>query len=303
MTFSLCRERLRFFEAKKPIGTEKKMNNQPVDQFRKFRKSVDRDLHYSVDVIIPALNEETSLPLVLRDLPSVRHVFVVDNGSTDETAVVASQWGAIVVDEPQRGYGAACLRGMDAIQERVRSGEVAPSVVVFLDADYSDHPDYLTSLVEPIFAGEADFVLGSRLLGSRLLGQREPGAMPWQSIFGNKLACWLMHYLFRIRYTDLGPFRAIRYDSLCDLQMSDKNFGWTIEMQIKAARSNLMAKEIPVPYRKRVGVSKISGTIVGSIRAGYKILLTIAKYGFKRGPKPLLRSVGLESEKAHQVVS
>ncbi len=126
-------------------------------------------------------------------------------------------------NEPQLGYGAACLRGMDAIQERIRAGETPPSVVLFLDADYRDHPDYLTSLVAPIFSGTADFVLGSRLLG-----QREPGAMPWQRIFGNKLACFLMYCLFRIRHTDLGPFRAIRYDSLCDLQMSDRNFGWTI---------------------------------------------------------------------------
>lgn len=230
-----------------------------------------------VDVIIPALNEEQSLPLVLQDLPVVRNIFVVDNGSTDSTAKVARELGAHVVYQPQRGYGAACLKGLETIEQRVQSGEAAPHVVVFLDADYSDHPDQLPDLVQPIFDGEVDFVLGSRLLG-----ERETGAMPLQSVFGNKLACFLMRLFFRAKYTDLGPFRAINYRSLKQLKMEDENFGWTIEMQIKAARSKLRFREIPVPYRRRIGESKISGTVSGTIKAGSKILYTIARYGLQR---------------------
>ncbi len=227
----------------------------------------------SVTVIIPALNEQRSLPLVLADLPAVGRVIVVDNGSTDDTANVARTAGATVVSESQRGYGAACLRGLAAIRESINAGGLAPRVVVFLDADYSDHPNLLPQLVEPIFAGRADMVLGSRLLG-----QREKGAMPPQSVYGNKLACFLMRALFRARYTDLGPFRTIDYDRLCALQMADENFGWTIEMQIKATQAGLRSMEIPVPYRHRVGVSKISGTLSGTVKAGTKILYTVAKY-------------------------
>ena len=231
-----------------------------------------------VDVVIPAFNEERSIALVLGDLPCVRNVIVANNDSTDDTASIAERHGAIVVLETQRGYGSACLKGLATIRERIEAGEDEPKVVVFLDADYSDHPQYLTQMVEPIIAGDADFVLGSRMLG-----KREPGAMPIQSIYGNKLACFLMRWLFGIKYTDLGPFRAIDYQSLCSLGMNDENFGWTIEMQIKAARAKLRTQEIPVPYRRRVGVSKISGTITGSVRAGYKILYTIAKYGLGLG--------------------
>jgi len=230
-----------------------------------------------VTVLIPALDEQQSLPLVLGDLPSVGQTIVVDNGSRDRTAEVAESHGATVVREPQRGYGAACLRGMETIRQGIDDGHAPPQVVVFLDGDYSDHPDLLPELVEPIFAGRADFVLGSRLLG-----QREPGAMPPQSVYGNRLACFLMRWLFGGRYTDLGPFRAIRYDSLCALQMEDRNFGWTIEMQIKAIRAGLRTLEIPVPYRRRVGKSKVSGTVNGTIRAGTKILYTIAKYGLRK---------------------
>ena len=231
-----------------------------------------------MDVVIPAFNEERSIGLVLADLPRVRNVIVANNDSTDDTASIAEKHGAIVVLETQRGYGSACLKGLATIRERIEAGEDEPKVVVFLDADYSDHPQYLTQMVEPIIAGDADFVLGSRMLG-----EREPGAMPIQSIYGNKLACFLMRWLFGIKYTDLGPFRAIDYQSLCSLGMNDENFGWTIEMQIKAARAKLRTQEIPVPYRRRVGVSKISGTITGSVRAGYKILYTIAKYGLGLG--------------------
>lgn len=228
----------------------------------------------NVIVVIPALNEEASIQLVLNDLPEVRQVIVVDNGSSDATATVAKASGATVVDESQRGYGSACLRGLHEIARWVEAGNMPPSVVVFVDADYSDHPDLLPKLVQPILDGKADFVLGSRLLG-----EREQGAMPPQSVYGNRLACLLMKRFFRSDYTDLGPFRAISYDALQRLAMRDTNFGWTVEMQIKAARIGLRSLEIPVPYRKRIGTSKISGTISGTFKAGSKILFTIARYG------------------------
>lgn len=227
-------------------------------------------------VVIPARNEEASLPWVLGDLPPVGRVIVADNGSTDTTANIARVRGANVVGEERRGYGSACLAGLAEIRRRVQAGEQPPRVVVFLDADYSDHPDQLPLLVEPILRGEADFVLGSRLLG-----ERELGAMPPQSVYGNKLACWLMRMLWRARYTDLGPFRAIGYPALLVLDMRDRNFGWTVEMQIKATVAGLRTLEIPVPYRRRIGQSKISGTISGTIKAGVKILYTIAKYGWQ----------------------
>lgn len=231
----------------------------------------------AVWVIIPALNEEQSLPRVLGDLPAVGRTIVVDNGSTDRTAAVAAAAGANVVQEPQRGYGAACLCGLAEIEKAIGAGQPPPSVVVFLDGDYSDYPEHLPDLVSPILAGEADFVLGSRLLG-----QREAGAMPPQSVWGNRLACFLMRWLFGARYTDLGPFRAIDYQSLRSLGMVDRNFGWTVEMQIKARRARLRTLEVPVPYRCRIGQSKISGTLAGTIKAGYKILFVIAKYGLRR---------------------
>ncbi len=228
-----------------------------------------------VDLIIPALNEEASISFVLNDLPDwIRTIYVVDNGSTDNTAVVAQALGATIVSQPQRGYGAACLAGMEEIEAQIAEGVSPPQIVAFLDADYSDHPECLADLVQPITSGDFDFVLGSRLLG-----EREAGAMPPQSYFGNKLACLLMRVLFGGRYTDLGPFRVIRYTALRHLKMADENFGWTIEMQIKATRSKIRTTEIPVPYRKRIGSSKISGTISGSFKAGVKILYTIARYG------------------------
>jgi glycosyltransferase involved in cell wall biosynthesis len=230
-----------------------------------------------VAVIIPALNEEASLPLVLRDLPSVGCVIVVDNASNDRTSLVASNAGARVVKEPRRGYGAACLRGLKEVGELTSRGEFEPKVIVFLDADYSDHPEFLNDLVAPILEGKMDFVLGSRLLGTR-----EAGAMPAQSVFGNRLACRLMRLLLGAKYSDLGPFRAIRYASLKKLEMRDTNFGWTVEMQIKASRARLRGMEVPVPYRRRIGQSKISGTISGSVRAGCKIIYVILKYGWQR---------------------
>ncbi len=242
----------------------------------------------SISVLIPALNEESSLPLVLRDLPrsQVSDVLVVDNGSQDRTAEVARALGARVVREPCRGYGAACLCGLSDLARRA---EGPPEVVVFLDADYSDHPEELASLVQPILDDRFDLVLGSRLAG-----RREPGAMPPQSVWGNRLACFLMWLLFGARYTDLGPFRAIRWSALERLGMRDRNYGWTVEMQIKAARLGLRVLEVPVAYRRRIGTSKISGTVRGTILAGYKILYLIARYGLTpcrnpaSGEQPLL---------------
>lgn len=223
-------------------------------------------------VIIPVFNEAASLPLVLRDLPYVGRVIVVDNGSTDGSAELARQSGASVISEPRRGYGSACLAGLAAIADQECSPE-PPQVVVFLDGDYSDHPDQLPELVAPILADEVDFVVGSRMRGDR-----EPGAMLPQALFGNRLACFLMWLCWGARFTDLGPFRAISWQALQSLRMSDRNFGWTVEMQIKATIARLRTREIPVRYRRRVGVSKISGTITGTLRAGYKILYTIARY-------------------------
>lgn len=249
------------------------MTNQ--NELKQEQESVD--CFDSVVVIIPALNEEESLPLVLSDLPSVGQVIVVDNGSTDDTARIAKEMGATVVAESQRGYGAACLRGLSLVDDQIAGGQAKPRIITFLDADYSDHPEMLEQLVVPILDNNSDFVLGSRILG-----EREPGAMPPQSLFGNKLACFLMRLLFGAKYTDLGPFRAIAYDKLQALGMSDTNFGWTVEMQIKARRHRLRTMEIAVPYRCRIGQSKISGTVLGSVKAGYKILYLIAKYGILR---------------------
>jgi glycosyltransferase involved in cell wall biosynthesis len=224
-------------------------------------------------VVIPAKNEQASIPHVLQDVPAVGRVIVVDNGSTDGTAEAARRMDADVVHEERRGYGSACLAGLARIEMLVAGGEPSPKIVVFLDADYSDHPEELPQLVEPLLTGEADFVLGSRLLG-----RREAGAMPPQSVYGNKLACFLMWLFWGVRYTDLGPFRAISYSALQQLGMQDTNFGWTVEMQIKAAVAKLRTQEIPVRYRRRIGVSKISGTVSGTFNAGYKILFTIARY-------------------------
>jgi glycosyltransferase involved in cell wall biosynthesis len=227
-----------------------------------------------VIVVIPAWNEEGSIGRVIADLPAewVRRVIVADNNSTDYTAEVARKFGATVVPAPRQGYGSACLAGLAHIA--ALPADEQPQVVAFIDADYSDHPEQLPLLVQPILEDRADFVIGSRML------KRQPkGAMPPQALFGNKLACFLMRVLLRQRYTDLGPFRAISWDALQALQMSDTNFGWTVEMQIKAARAGLRILEVPVDYRPRIGYSKITGTISGTIRAGYKILFTIFRYG------------------------
>jgi glycosyltransferase involved in cell wall biosynthesis len=223
-------------------------------------------------VVIPAFNEARAIGRVIGDLPLgfVHTVIVVDNASTDETAANARAAGAVVVREPRRGYGRACLAGI------AHARTLAPDVLVFLDGDYSDHPDELPRLLTPIVQGEADFVVGSRLRGTR-----EPGALPPQAVFGGWLAGRLMHLIWGVRWTDLGPFRAIRFDALERLGMADETFGWTVEMQIKAARAGLRCAEIPVSYRRRTGVSKITGTVSGTLRAAGKILWTISKYGLR----------------------
>ncbi len=228
----------------------------------------------AIDVVIPAYNEEESIGLVLADLPVglVRRVVVADNNSRDGTAARAREAGAEVVPAPVQGYGSACLAGLDHLR---RSGP--PEVVVFLDADYSDHPDEFPRLVKPIVRGEADLVIGSRVLG-----EAEPGALLPQARWGNRFACLLVRLLYGHRYTDLGPFRAISWRALESLGMRDPNFGWTAEMQVKALRRGLRVVEAPVSYRRRTGVSKITGTVSGTVRAGWKIVVTVFRYS--RGP-------------------
>jgi glycosyltransferase involved in cell wall biosynthesis len=203
----------------------------------------------------------------------VREVVVVDNGSSDRTPEVARDAGATVIRESRKGYGSACLAGLAHLETRRRP----PDVVVFLDADYSDHPDELPLLLEPIRDEQADLVIGSRTLG-----RREPGALLPQARFGNALAGWLVRLLYGVRFTDLGPFRAVRWRALDRLGMEDRDFGWTVEMQVKAARLGMTIREVPVSYRRRIGRSKISGTLAGSVRAGWKILYTIARHAGRR---------------------
>lgn len=222
-------------------------------------------------VIIPALNEEKALPLVVRNIPTniVDEVIVVDNGSTDKTFSVAEECGATVLKEDRRGYGYACLKGIEYAKEK------KPDVVVFLDGDYSDYPEEIPSLIKPIIEEDYDMVLGSRMMGSR-----EKGSMTLQSFYGNKFGTFLIRHLFGFSFTDLGPFRAINFDKLLGLNMQDKTYGWTVEMQIKAVRKEYKIKEVPVKYRVRIGRSKVSGTLKGTIMASYKILLTIFRYCF-----------------------
>ena len=220
-----------------------------------------------IALIIPALNEELALATVLDELPRAMfaQVIVVDNGSTDGTAALARARGARVVSEPRRGYGRACLAGLAAL-------DGAADIVVFMDADASDVPAEAPALLEPILRGEADLIIGSRRLG-----RAAPAALAWHQRWGNRLVVGLIRLLFGFRYTDLGPFRAIRRASLAQLAMRDTNFGWTAEMQVKAVRRGLRVREVPVSYRPRLGQSKISGTVSGSLRAGIKILWTVLR--------------------------
>ena len=220
-----------------------------------------------ISIIIPAFNEESSIGLVLDALPQdkIHEIIVVNNNSTDDTARVASAHGARVVEEPQKGYGSACLKGIDELN--------APDIVVFLDGDFSDFPEEIVELVSPIEKGDADFVLGSRMI----LTESRRALLP-QARYGNRLAVFLIKLFFNYSFTDLGPFRAIRYSSLMAIGMQDMDFGWTVEMQIKAVKNGLRIQELPVKYRERIGVSKITGTVSGTFKAGTKIIYTIFKY-------------------------
>ncbi|MEC7518491.1 MAG: glycosyltransferase family 2 protein [Myxococcota bacterium] len=222
-----------------------------------------------IDVVIPALDEEEALPHVLAAIPegAVRRVVVADNGSRDRTAEVARAAGAEVVREPRRGYGAACLKALAHLRRD------PPDVVVFLDGDHSDHPEELPRLLAPIARGEADLVVGSRALG-----HAERGALTPQQRVGNAIACVALRLVYGARYTDLGPFRAIRWEALERLGMVDLDYGWTVEMQIKAARRRIAHAEVPVSYRRRIGVSKVSGTLRGTLGASRKILWVLARH-------------------------
>ena len=233
-----------------------------------------------VDVIIPAYNEEASIALVVHEIPRrwtlgdtdvrVRDVIVCNNNSRDRTREVAAAAGAVVVDEQRPGYGSACLKGMAYIAARPQAQW--PDVVAFVDGDHSDYPEQLPELVNPIVTGRAGLVIGSRALG-----ELEPGSMQPQQIFGNWLATSLIKLIYGDEFTDLGPFRAIRYRTLRTLGMQDPDFGWTVEMQVRAAKARVSSLEVPVRYRKRIGESKISGTVKGTLLAGHKILWTIFK--------------------------
>jgi len=224
-----------------------------------------------IDVIIPAFNEENSVGNVVNDIPKhlVREIIVVNNNSTDDTAINAKNAGATVLTEPIMGYGNACLKGMAHVAKK----DNKPDIIVFLDADYSDYPEEIVKVIAPIMNQNMDMVIGSRALGDL-----EKGAMTPQQIFGNWLATFLLKLFYGVSYTDLGPFRAIKYSSLVALGMKDKTYGWTVEMQVKAAKQKMKTCEVPVNYRVRIGFSKVSGTVKGTIGAGYKIITTIFKY-------------------------
>ena len=229
-------------------------------------------MYNEIRVIIPAYNEERSIAKVIEEIPGnlVSEIIVVNNGSGDNTADAARKAGATVVDEPARGYGNACLKGMSYIRENVDN---STGIIVFMDGDHSDYPEEMKEMTALINAGKADLVIGSRALG-----KREKGSMTPQQLFGNWLATRLMNWLYRAEFTDLGPFRAIRWESLKKLGMEDRNYGWTIEMQIKAIKKGLRCLEVPASYRRRIGVSKVSGTLTGSVLAGIKIIRVIFKY-------------------------
>jgi len=226
-----------------------------------------------VKVIIPAFNEGQSIGKVVNDTPKaiVNEVIVCNNRSTDNTVEVAKAAGATVLTENRMGYGYACLKGMDYIARLEKAEQ--PDIVVFMDGDYSDYPEEIEQLVKPIIENKADMVIGSRALG-----KKEKGAMTPQQVFGNWLATTLIKWFYNVHFSDLGPFRAITYQKLLELNMQDKTYGWTVEMQVKAAKKGFNCIEVPVNYRRRIGTSKVSGTVKGTIMAGYKIIVTIFKY-------------------------
>ncbi|EIA08558.1 glycosyltransferase family 2 protein [Flavobacterium frigoris] len=226
-----------------------------------------------IKVIIPAYNEEKAIANVIQEIPSiVDEIIVISNNSTDNTELAAKNAGATVLSENRKGYGYACLKGMEYISNQ----EIKPEIVVFLDGDYSDYPEELIKLIAPILKDNIDFVIGSRVPSLR-----EKGSMTPQQIFGNWLATFLMKLFFNAKFTDLGPFRAIKYEKLLALNMEDKTYGWTVEMQLKALKQKISYVEIPVRYKNRIGVSKVSGTVKGSVMAGIKIIGWIFKYTFK----------------------
>ena len=226
-----------------------------------------------IKVIIPAYNEEKAIGNVIKEIPnSVSEIIVISNNSTDNTVQVARDAGATVLSENRKGYGYACLKGM----EYIASLDTKPDIIVFLDGDYSDYPEELIKIVEPIQNDSIDFVIGARVASLR-----EKHSMTPQQVFGNWLATTLMKYFFRAKFTDLGPFRAIKYDKLLALKMEDKTYGWTVEMQLKVLKQKMTYREIPVRYKNRIGISKVSGTVKGTIMAGIKIIGWIFKYTFK----------------------
>ena len=226
-----------------------------------------------IKVIIPAFNEADSIAHVINDLPkSVSEIIVVNNDSSDATVENARAAGATVLTETKKGYGYACLCGMDYIAIQSKQ----PDIIVFIDGDYSDYPEELDRVVAPIIENDLDFVVGARKKSLR-----EEGSMTPQQVFGNQLATFLMRLFFGSKFTDLGPFRAIKYESLKELKMEDKTYGWTVEMQLKILRKKMAYTEVPVRYKKRIGVSKVSGTVKGTIFAGVKILGWIFKYSLK----------------------
>ena len=230
-------------------------------------------MNHLIKVIIPAYNEQDSIAHVVNDIPKiVDEVIVISNNSTDKTELNAKNAGATVLTETKKGYGYACLKGLDYISKQ----KTKPDIIVFLDGDYSDYPEQLTEIVDPIINKDIDFVVGARV--KKL---RESGSMTPQQVFGNWLATFLMKLFFGAKFSDLGPFRAIKYNKLLALNMEDKTYGWTVEMQLKVLKQKMTYKEIPVKYRNRIGVSKVSGTVKGTIFAGIKILSWIFKYSFK----------------------
>lgn len=228
-----------------------------------------------IDVVIPAHNEENAIGNVLKEIPMdiVREIVVVDNNSNDNTSEEAKNNGATVLKEKQKGYGYACLKGIHYLSQK----QTPPGIIVFLDGDYSDYPEQLTDVISPIINNNIDMVIGSRALGNR-----ERKSMTPQQIFGNWLATKMIRLFFRAKFTDLGPFRAIKFDKLLALNMEDKTYGWTVEMQVKAVKKKYTFTEVPIDYRERIGVSKVSGTVKGTILAGYKIIKTILVYTLKK---------------------
>lgn len=237
-----------------------------------MNKVVSKDRH-KIYVVIPAFNEEASIKKVIDDIPKnlIEDVIVVSNKSTDKTVEVATNAGAIVLEENRQGYGWACLKGIDYAYQK------GATVIAFLDGDYSDYPEQLVDVLKPIIENDMDMVIGSRALGDR-----KKGSMTFPQIFGNWLATNLLKIFYKAHFTDLGPFRAIKSDALKKLHMSDKTYGWTIEMQIKAAQNKLKFCEVPVDYKPRIGTSKVSGTIKGAVLAGIKIIFAVFKYKFVR---------------------